>query len=304
MVVWRAAEDTAVTKPTRGLGERLFVAMQYLIPQHAVSRVVYHATRSRTAGVKNRLIRWFLARFAVDMSEAALTDPLRFASFNEFFTRELRPGLRRIAAEPEVIVSPVDGFVSAAGRIDGDTLVQAKGQTYELSGLLAGARDSLERFRGGSFATIYLAPFNYHRVHVPIAATLRDSWYVPGRLFSVNTVTAASVPRLFARNERILCLFDTPAGPLAEILVGALNVGSMSTVWHGEVTPRARRTMTQLPLPATVAALARGEEMGRFNMGSTVILLFAPGRVSWDADLLPDRRLRLGERIGVWHPAP
>lgn len=293
-----------MTTATRGTRERLFVAMQYLIPQHAVSRVVYHATRSRRPGFKNRLIRWFLDHYPVDMSEAAETDPLRFASFNEFFTRELRSGRRRIATESDAIVAPVDGFVSAAGRIDGDTLIQAKGQTYELSGLLAGARDSIERFRGGSFATIYLAPFNYHRVHVPIAATLRDTWYVPGRLFSVNTVTAAAVPRLFARNERIVCLFDTPAGPLAEILVGALNVGSLATVWHGEVTPKARRTITRLPLPAAGTSLASGAEMGRFNMGSTVILLFGPGRVSWEPSLLPDRVVRLGERIGVWHSAP
>jgi phosphatidylserine decarboxylase len=299
----QAAEEAAVTTSTRGLRERLFVAIQYLIPQHAVSRVVYHATRSRRPALKNRLIRWFLAHYPVDMSEAAQSDPLRFASFNEFFTRELRPGLRKIAAEPDAIVSPVDGIVSAAGQIDGDTLIQAKGQAYQLAGLLAGVSNSIERFRGGSFATIYLAPFNYHRVHVPIAATLRETWYVPGRLFSVNTVTAAAVPRLFARNERIVCLFDTPAGPLAQILVGALNVGSMSTVWHGEVTPRARRAVTRLPMPAP-AALAGGEEMGRFNMGSTVILLFGPGRVSWDTSLSPERVVRLGERIGVWHPAP
>jgi phosphatidylserine decarboxylase len=282
-----------------GLRDRFFVLMQYVIPQHLVSRIVYCATRSRRRWLKNRLIRGFLKSFQVDMSEARVSDPYRYASFNEFFTRELRPGLRTVVAERDAIASPVDGFVSAMGPIQGDTLIQAKGRSYDLAGLLAGAW--VEQFHGGSFATFYLAPFNYHRVHVPLDATLHETWYVPGRLFSVNTVTAAAVPRLFARNERIIGLFETPAGPMAEILVGALNVGSMSTVWHGEVTPKARRVVSQLSAPSIIGELKRGDEMGRFNMGSTVILLFAAGRVTWEADLGPGREVRLGERIGRWH---
>jgi phosphatidylserine decarboxylase len=284
----------------RGFGERLFVWMQYLIPQHLVSRVVYHATRSAHPGLKNALIRWFCRRFAVDMREAREPDGARYATFNEFFTRELRPGVRTMADAADAIVSPADGFLSAAGRIDVQTLVQAKGRTYQLDELLAGAAAWSREFRGGCFATIYLAPFNYHRVHVPIDARLRETWYVPGRLFSVNTVTAGAVPRLFARNERIIALFATPAGPMAEILVGALNVGSMSTVWHGEVTPKARRVVTRLPDPAADAELRRGAEMGRFNMGSTVVLLFAPGRVQLAPELTEGQVLRLGQRIGTW----
>ncbi len=286
--------------PGRDIGERLFVWMQYVIPQHLISRIVYRATRSSRPWLKNRLIRWFIGRFPVDMSEALEPDASRFATFNEFFTRELRPGLRQIDRATDAIVSPADGFISAAGRIDAETIIQAKGQTYELGDLLAGAAQWAANFRGGSFATIYLAPFNYHRVHVPIEAKLIETWYVPGRLFSVNSATAAAVPRLFARNERIIALFDTPAGPMAEVLVGALNVGSMSTLWHGEVTPEARRVVTQLATPAQGTALDRGAEMGRFNMGSTVILLFAAGTVTLETDLEQGRVMRLGERIGRW----
>jgi phosphatidylserine decarboxylase len=288
------------TSASGGLRERLFVWMQYVIPQHLVSRCVYRATRSRRRWLKDRLIRWFIGRFSVDMREAREPDLGRYTTFNEFFTRELKPGARSIAQAADTLVSPVDGFISAAGRIDDGTLIQAKGRHYGLDELLAGARDWAPKFRDGSFATIYLAPFNYHRVHVPIDARLVECWYVPGRLFSVNTATAAAVPRLFARNERIICLFETAAGPMAEILVGALNVGSMSTVWHGEVTPGARRQLAKLPAPASAAKLERGAEMGRFNMGSTVILLFAPGAVTLDPGLAPGQVARLGEPIGRW----
>ena len=286
-------------RPTgRSLGERLFVLLQYVVPQHAISRIVYRATRSRQLWLKNRLIRWFLGAYAVQMSEALEPDPYRYATFNEFFTRALRPSVRTICDEPDAVISPVDGIVSAAGYIDAGTLIQAKGRTYELEALLAGAASWAPRFRSGSFATLYLAPFNYHRVHVPTDATLIETWYVPGRLFSVNATTAAAVPGLFARNERIICLFETAAGPMAEILVGALNVGSMSTVWHGEITPQARRVISRLATATTGADLKRGAEMGRFNMGSTVILLFGAGNVIWAESLVPQQVVRLGERIG------
>jgi phosphatidylserine decarboxylase len=285
----------------RGLRERLFVAMQHVLPQHAISRMVYRAARSRRPLLKNRLIHAFLRMFAIDMSEAREPDPRRYPSFNEFFTRELRDGVRPLASEPDAIVSPVDGTVSAAGTMSGSTLIQAKGRSYTLEGLLAGAASWAERFRDGSYATLYLAPCNYHRVHLPLDATLTEAWYVPGRLFSVNAATTLAVTGLFTRNERVVCLFDTAAGPMAEILVGALNVGSLSTVWHGEVTPGARRVVTRLPGPAASVALPRGAEMGRFNMGSTVIVLFGPGRMSWDAGLVAGRAVRMGERIGRWH---
>jgi phosphatidylserine decarboxylase len=279
-----------------GLRARLFVWLQYLLPQHGLSRLVLAATRVRAPWFKNGIIRGFLKLYDVDMQEAAESDPLSYGSFNEFFTRELRAGVRPIAADPHDIASPVDGCVSEAGLIDRDLLLQAKGRTYRLTDLLA-AQPWASRFEGGTFATIYLAPFNYHRIHMPLRGELRETVYVPGRLFSVNGTTARHVPRLFARNERVLTLFDSDFGGFALVLVGALNVGSMATVWAGDITPAARRVVTRLPAPPT--ALEKGAELGRFNMGSTVILLFEPNRARWHANVRAGRVVRLGESLGL-----
>jgi phosphatidylserine decarboxylase len=274
---------------------RLFVALQYVLPQHALSRLILCATRVRAPWFKNWLIRGFLKLYAVNMAEAAQSDPLSFGSFNEFFTRALKPGARSVAADPRAIACPVDGAISEAGRIEGDVLLQAKGRRYRLDELLAGRAWAAD-FQGGSFATIYLAPFNYHRVHMPLRGQLRETVYVPGRLFSVNASTAAHVPKLFARNERVLMLFDTAFGEVALIMVGALNVGSMATVWAGDVTPAARRVITTLP-PQSVA-LDKGEELGRFNMGSTVILLFQPDRARWQENVRAGVAVKLGQSMG------
>jgi len=274
---------------------RLFVWLQYLLPQHALSRLVLRATRVRTPWFKNWLVRGFLELYPIDMTEAAQGDPLSFASFNEFFTRALKPGARSIAANPEAIACPVDGAISEAGKIDGERLLQAKGRSYTLTELLA-AQPWAKSFEGGSFATIYLAPFNYHRVHMPLRGDLKDTVYVPGRLFSVNAVTASHVPNLFARNERVLTLFDTAFGEVALVLVGALNVGSMATVWAGDITPAARRVMTRLP--AQDVSLEKGEELGRFNMGSTVILLFQRDRARWLGEVRAGAIVRLGQSLG------
>jgi phosphatidylserine decarboxylase len=274
---------------------RLFVWFQYLLPQHALSRLILRATRVRAAWFKNALIRGFLKLYTVDMSEAAQSDPYCFPSFNEFFTRALLPGSRPIAADAAAIACPVDGLISEAGTIAGDTLLQAKNQRYSLSQLLA-AQPWAEDFKGGSFATIYLAPFNYHRVHMPLRGDLTDTVYVPGRLFSVNGTTAAHVPGLFARNERVLTLFDTAFGQVALIMVGALNVGSMATVWTGDITPAAKRVVTRLA-PRRIS-LDKGEELGRFNMGSTVIVLFQAQRAHWNAGVQAGMRVRLGESLG------
>jgi phosphatidylserine decarboxylase len=275
---------------------RLFVWLQYILPQHGLSRLMLAATRTRTRWFKNLLIRGFLRLYAIDMHEAAEPDPYRYASFNAFFTRALAPGRRNIAAASDALASPVDGRVSECGTIDGESLLQAKGRRYTLEALLA-AQPWAQRFAGGSFATIYLAPYDYHRIHMPIAGNLRETVFVPGRLFSVNAVTARHVPRLFARNERVLTLFDSPAGCFALVLVGALNVGSMTTVWAGDITPARRRAVTRLP--EVSVSLDKGAELGRFNMGSTVILLFEPGRVAWAADLHAGVTVRLGQRIGT-----
>jgi phosphatidylserine decarboxylase len=274
---------------------RLFAWLQHILPQHGISRLVLAATRVRTPWFKNALIRGFLQLYDIDMRDAVQSDPLRYASFNEFFTRALRPETRPLSIEVRAIVSPVDGTISECGDIDGDLLLQAKGKRFTLSDLLAG-QSWARRFVGGSFATIYLAPYNYHRVHMPLRGRLEETWFVPGRLFSVNALTARFVPRLFARNERVVTLFDSDAGAFALVLVGALNVGSMATVWAGDITPAARRVITRLP-PQTLT-LQRGAELGRFNMGSTVILLFEPQRARWLANLEAGATVRLGQSIG------
>lgn len=287
------SDTPPATNSRTSLAGRAFVSLQYLLPQHALSRLILHATRVRAPWFKNALINGFLGLYDVDMRDAQTEDPLRFASFNEFFTRPLKPTARPIAAGADLIVSPVDGTVSECGAIDQDRLLQAKGRTFTLRDLLAD-QPWAGTFVGGSFCTIYLAPYNYHRIHIPAAGELLSTVYVPGRLFSVNATTARHVPRLFARNERVLTLFDTAFGKMAVVLVGALNVGSMATVWAGDITPAARRRVTLLP--ASARHLAKADELGRFNMGSTVIVLFEAAR----AQLLP--QIRAGLRIRVGEP--
>lgn len=284
-----------------GAAGRAFVALQHLLPQHGISRAVLAATRSRSTAFKNALIRLFVRGFNPDMSDAMEREPTAYASFNEFFTRALRPGTRPVDADARAIVSPVDGTVSEAGSISENRLLQAKGHEYTLRALLAGNSAWERTFTGGSFATIYLAPYNYHRIHMALPGELRESFYVPGRLFSVNRTTAQLVPGLFSRNERVFCGFDSGGMPWAIILVGALNVGSMATVWHGDITPRKHREVTPLPVSGVLAPtdLPKGAEMARFNMGSTIILLLPPGASDWATTLTAGRTVRMGERIGT-----
>jgi phosphatidylserine decarboxylase len=293
-----------VNEPAPGAGGRAFVALQHLLPQHGISRLVLAATRSTSPAFKNALIRLFVRGFKPDLSDAVERDPTAYASFNEFFTRALRDGTRPVDADPRAIVSPVDGTVSEAGTLTADRLLQAKGHDYTLRALLAGNTAWERTFAGGSFATIYLAPYNYHRIHMALPGELRESFYVPGRLFSVNRTTARLVPGLFSRNERVFCGFDSGGMPWGIVLVGALNVGSMATVWHGDVTPRKHREVTALPVTGQLApiGLPKGAEMSRFNMGSTVILLLPPGASQWASTLAAGRTLRMGERIGTLQP--
>lgn len=285
------------------LGERSFAWLQYVLPKHLLSRWIHWITRSRVPWIKRLLIGGFLRGYDVNMSEAQPSDPQAYASFNEFFTRPLRPQVRAITDDPACIVSPVDGRVSKCGELTGDAILQAKGRTYSALELLGGREDWARRFTGGSFICLYLAPYNYHRMHMPLAGTLTDTVYIPGNLFSVNAATARAVPRLFARNERVVCGFDTQAGAMAFAMVGALFVGSIETVWAGEVNPPPRRRRAPVDMQGSKGLhLARGDEMGRFNMGSTVILLFEPGRVAWNADLKPDARVWLGQSLGTMNP--
>ncbi len=277
---------------------RAFVALQYLLPQHWLTSVVYRLARSRRPWLKNSLINSFVNSYRPDMSDALERDPSRYESFNAFFTRALRQDARPFDPDPRALICPVDGTVSQAGALDGSYLVQAKGHAYTLEALLDGETPWSGLFRGGSFATLYLAPYNYHRIHMPLPGTLRAAWYVPGALFSVNATTAASVPGLFARNERLICVCEHGELTFALVLVGALFVGSMSTVWHGDVTPRDPRRRAPLPMrTAASPTLAKGAEMGRFNMGSTVILLLPPQAAILGAALTPGTPVRVGETL-------
>jgi phosphatidylserine decarboxylase len=285
--------------PVPSLRERLFVAMQHVLPQHFLSRIVLRVTRIRLRPVKNLLIRGFLRGFKVNMSEAAQPNPLQYPSFNAFFTRALRHGARATDIDPGALVSPVDGTVSQIGRLSGSKLLQAKGHDYTLEALLDGAPEWSQRFAGGAFATLYLAPYNYHRIHMPIAGTLRAAWFVPGNLFSVNAVTAAAVPGLFAKNERVVCVFEDGPRAFAMVLVGALFVGSIATVWHGDVAPRSPRQRFELPLDTSRSPLklSKGAEMGRFNMGSTVILLTPPNLLEWLPKFATGSRVEVGQML-------
>lgn len=276
--------------------DRLRALPQYVLPHHALSRLMLRLTRVEMPWVKNLLIDRIRRHYRIDISDAIETDPRAYPSFNAFFTRALRPDARPHVPDSETLLSPIDGTVSNIGRIDGNELIQAKGRRFTLEALLGGDLDVAETFADGQFATLYLSPRDYHRIHMPLAGELVKTVYIPGRLFSVAPFTVRSVPRLFARNERLVCLFDTEIGPMAMILVGALFVACIETVWGGVVTPphghRIRGETPEAPVQ-----LARGEEMGRFNMGSTAILLFPQGRVTWVPDLKPGRHLRMGQAL-------
>lgn len=279
------------------VGEKAFAGMQYLLPKRMISRLFHRLTRIRAPWFKNIFIRVFCRLFDVDMSDAENSNATSYQTFNTFFTRALRPETRPMADDASRVVCPVDGTVSQAGRIEGEALFQAKGKHYTLQALLGEASDT-EPFRDGDFATIYLAPYDYHRIHMPVSGRLRSMRYVPGQLFSVNQATARQVDNLFARNERVVCQFETDFGPLALIMVGALIVGSMETTWAGEVAPRKPRQPTTFRYDDATPSIARGDEMGRFNMGSTVILLTPPGRVAFDPTLSAGATVRLRQTIG------
>ncbi len=278
------------------LSDYLKTLPQYLLPQHLISRITLRLTRCKTVWFKNALIRWFIRQYGVDMSQARDPIPENYEHFNAFFTRELRPGARPLVIGAHEIACPADGAVSQLGDIDDSNVFQAKGRDYSLVELLGGSADRAAPFRNGCFATLYLSPRDYHRMHMPLEGTLREMVYIPGRLFAVNGTTVKMVPRVFARNERVAAIFDTPAGQMAMVLVGAINVGCIETVWHGVVTPPTRPEITTW-LYGNVN-LARGAEMGRFNMGSTVVLLFEPGVMEWTESLRAGSAIQMGQLLG------
>ena len=278
-------------------GDRLFALLQLCLPTRFISWIVYKLTRIEHNGFKNAFIRWFMDAFKISLADAEFERPEGYPSFNAFFTRALKPGVRPLDADPRNLISPVDGTISQLGSIEAGRIFQAKGHGYTPAELL-GSEELARPFMGGGFCTIYLAPYNYHRIHMPVGAKLREWLLIPGRLFSVNPATARALPRVFARNERVVAMFETHFGPMAMVLVGALNVGSMETVWAGQITPPHRRSGLQHYFPGSETRLERGAEMGRFNMGSTVILLTPPGAVAWDKTLGCGNTLQMGRSIG------
>lgn len=271
---------------------RLFALIQYPIPHHLLSRLVGRLAECRQPWLKNFLIKTFIERFDVDMNEALESDPTTYATFNDFFTRELKEGARPIE---EGLVSPADGILSQFGAIEAGQLLQAKGHRFSAMELLGGDGEAARRYLGGSFATIYLSPSDYHRVHMPEAGMLTSMVYVPGRLFSVNAATAEHVPNLFARNERLVCHFDTEHGPMVLVLVGAMIVAAIETVWAGQITPlsgEVQRIRFDTPI-----RLAKGTEMGRFKLGSTVVMAFAEP-VAFTDGIEPGTKVRMGQCLG------
>lgn len=280
--------------------DSLFIWMQFLLPHHLLSRAVAKLAQCRIGWVKNTFIGWFARRYQVDMSQAAEPDLQAYACFNDFFTRALKPEARPLASGSNTIVSPADGQVSQAGPVEDGRLLQAKGRFYSVQTLLGGSASLAEEFQGGNFATIYLSPRDYHRVHMPLGARLRETIYVPGQLFSVNRLTSERVPNLFARNERLVCVFDTDQGPMALVLVGAMIVAGIDTVWAGQAAPASHGLLsTSYGDHTPPVELAAGAEMGRFRLGSTVIALFGPGMSQLSDKLSAGQSVYMGEPIGT-----
>jgi phosphatidylserine decarboxylase len=279
------------------VSDRLAVLAQYLLPKRALTVFAGWRASSSATWWTHNVIPWFIKRYGVNMAEAANPDPRSYATFNEFFTRPLREGARPLAPVP--FVCPVDGAISQFGAIERDQIFQAKGHSYSTRALVGGDAALAAQFDNGHFATIYLAPKDYHRIHMPCDGRLVRMIYVPGDLFSVNPVTARGVPGLFARNERVVCVFETAHGPFVNVLVGATIVGSMATVWHGVVNPPRSPSIREWNYADQNIVLKQGEEMGRFLLGSTVVMLFPQNVVTFTADWAPSKPVRLGEAMAT-----
>ena len=278
------------------MSDRLKVTAQYLLPKQALTVLAGKLASARAGGLTTRVIRWFVGRYGVNMAEAANPDIASYPSFNEFFTRPLKRGARPLADAD--YICPVDGAISQFGRIERDQIFQAKGHSYSTHALVGGDRDLAIQFQDGEFATLYLSPRDYHRIHMPCDGRLTRMIYIPGDLFSVNPTTARGVPGLFARNERVVCVFENDAGPFVLTLVGGTIVGSMATVWHGQVNPPRPGTIKEWDYAPGEVTLKKGDEMGRFLLGSTVVMLFPKGRLSFNPDWSPTRAIRMGEAMG------
>ena len=278
--------------------DALKVLPQYILPQHTLSKLMSYITHSEIKALKNWCINTVIKHYGVNMTEALEENPEVFKSFNHFFTRVLKPEVRPLTTEKNAIASPADGAVSQAGNITDGLIFQAKGMSFTAADLLGGDAERAKPFEDGVFATVYLSPKDYHRLHMPLTGTLKEMVHIPGKLFSVNTVTTRSVPGLFARNERVAAIFDTEAGPMALVLVGAIFVSSIETVWHGVVTPPTAPSVQTWHYDDKPITLKKGEEIGRFNMGSTIIVLFGKDKVQWLNKFKTDQLVNLGEMVG------
>jgi phosphatidylserine decarboxylase len=277
--------------------DRLKVLLQYALPKRHFTTFAGRVAGAQGGSKTTLMIRWFVARYGVDMKEAGDASIASYKSFNEFFTRPLKVGVRPLAAAD--FVCPVDGAISQFGSIDDHHILQAKGHRFTTTDLVGGDATLAAHFRHGSFANLYLSPRDYHRIHMPCAGKLTRMIYVPGALFSVNPITARGVPNLFARNERVVCVFESPEhGPFVMVMVGATIVGSMATVWHGVVNPKRVKEVTEWTYGAKGIMLDKGEEMGRFLLGSTVVMLFKNGTIAFNPEWAPERLVRLGEWMG------
>ena len=278
------------------MSDRLAVLPQYLIPKQALTALAGKLASKEAGSLTTSVIRWFVGRYNVNMAEAANPDIASYKSFNEFFTRPLKDGARLQA--DAAFISPVDGAISQFGPIARDQIFQAKGHSYSTTALVGGDRELAKQFENGSFATLYLSPRDYHRIHMPCAGKLTRMIYVPGELFSVNPTTARGVPGLFARNERVVCVFESEFGPFVLTLVGATIVGSMATVWHGMINPPRPGVVREWRYNEQNIVLKKGDEMGRFLLGSTVVMLFPKDRLAFNPDWTPNRAIRMGEAMG------
>jgi phosphatidylserine decarboxylase len=298
----RPAATPPVAGPTpahrlRVFLDRCYVIFHSMLPTLLLSSLMFHVARIRAPGFKNFLIGAIVRLYKVDLSEAEFEIVKSYPDLSSFFTRALKPDARPLDPDPKVLLSPVDGYVSAGGPIRNGTMIQAKGHEYSVSDLLGGSKTAA-LFQKGSYLTLYLAPHNYHRIHMPANGKLREWGYVPGRLFSVSVGAVRRIPRVFTRNERVFSVFETDFGPLGIVMVGALFVGSMETVWNGRVTPpHGHEAGTYSPMSPVV--LLRGREMGRFNFGSTVIVLAPPGMVTWRQHLTLGKDVRMGTALGI-----
>ena len=274
--------------------------LQHLLPKQALTTLAGRIAAAKGGSLTTALIRWFVDQYSVNMREAAEPDVAKFATFNDFFTRALKSGARPISNGD--LVCPVDGAISQCGEIEADQILQAKGHQYSVGALLGGDSELAAEYADGSFATIYLSPRDYHRIHMPCDGRLLRMIHVPGELFSVNPATARSIPGLFARNERVICVFETETGPFVLVLVGATIVGSMATVWHGVVNTERPATIRRWDYTDQEIRLTKGEEMGRFQLGSTVVMLFRPNYIMFDRKWKADLKVRMGEPMGIRYP--